>query len=152
MKRFQFPYERVMEWRDKLAEKERAELQRLHGTRSELEGALARLQATIGESRVRPESGNAIHATDLQQAALYMEALRSQQQAIGRKQQECQTAIVRQTGVCLVARRDHELLVRLRDRRLTTWETELNRETENSAADSWLAGHARSSVLDRCEE
>ena len=152
MKRFEFPFERVMEWRDKLAEKERVQLQRLHGTRSELQGALAHLQATIGECGVRPASGHDIHATDLQQAASYVQALRSQEQAVGRRQQECQTAIVRQTAVCVSTKRDHELLVRLRDRRFTAWETELNRETENTAADSWLAGRARSSALDRCEE
>ena len=152
MKRFQFPYERVMEWRDKLAEKERAELQRLHGTRSELEGALARLQATIGECGMRPESGHNVHAMELQHTARYVQALRTQQQAVGKERQNCQTAIVRQTAVCVKARRDHELLVRLRDRRFTAWTSELNRETENSAADSWLAGRSRSSTSGRFEE
>jgi hypothetical protein len=152
VKRFQFPFERLMDWRDKVAEQERVRLQRLHGTRSEFEAALARLQVNIGECEVRPASGHDLHATDLQQAASYVQALRRQQETVGRKKQECQTAIVRQTALCVSTKRDHELLVRLRDRRFTAWGIELNRETENSAADCWLAGRARSSSLRRCEE
>ena len=149
MKRFHFPFERVMEWRDRCADAERVKLQRLHEVRSELDDARSRLDATISASRVRPHAGNQTNGSDLQQIAHYVQALRVQELAVHAKQQECQTDIARQTAACISANRDHKLLVRLRERRLASWQIGLDRETEHDAAESWLCGRSRSGALSR---
>lgn len=146
MKRFQFPYERVMEWKDRHAELQRAELQRLHGVRSELAESRSRICVSIEAARTPPDEGDHTSGGDLQHLASYVRALRSQEQTVQTAQHECQTAIGRQTAVCVEADRAHELLVRLRNRKLAVWRNEYYRETEQTAADAWQAGRSRSEL------
>ena len=149
MRRFQFPFDRVMEWRDRRAESERLELQRLHTVRTSLASSRADIEAVVTSSRVVPTGSEVTSACDLQQLAAYLDGLRRQEQVLRAKEAECHQAVTRQTEVCVNANRDHKLLVKLRDRRLASWTSELDRETEHAAAESWLAGRARAGSLDK---
>ena len=143
MKRFQFPYERVMEWRDRRAELEAVELQRLHGIRSELAESLAQVGATIHAAITPPGQGHLTDGSDLQHAAAYVQSLRAREQTLATSHEECHAAIGKQLSVCVEADRDHELLRRLRDRKLALWRGEFYRDSEQSAADTWMAGRSR---------
>ena len=147
MKRFHFPLDRVMEWRDRRAESERMQLQRLHNLRASLASSRAELEAVVASNRVVPPGGDLTSACDLHQLAAYVEGMRRREQLLRVQEGECHQAVTRQTEICLNADRDHKLLVKLRDRRLASWTSELDRETEHAAAESWLAGRARSGAL-----
>lgn len=147
MKRFQFPFERVMEWRDRHAELQRAELQRLHGVRSELAESRTQIGVSIHDASTPPGEGGLTSGCDLQHLASYVQALRTQEQTLHAAQQECQTAIGSQTSACVEADRDYELLARLRDRKLATWKGEFHRESEQAAADNWMAGRSRAEAI-----
>lgn len=143
MKRFQFAFERVLEWRDLRAEMERTELQRLRDASTTLAGTRVRIQAEIDEAGSAARSGNLRNGSDFHRMAEYVQALRLQERNVRTKQNECQAAIVKQTDTCVTADRDHKLLVRLRERNLASWQAELAREAEHAATESWQAGRAR---------
>lgn len=143
MKRFQFAYERVLEWRDLRAEMERTELQRLRDVSTTLAGTQIRIQAEIEEAGFAGRSGDLRNGSDLHRMAEYVQALRLQERNVRTKQHECQSAIVKQTDTCVTADRDHKLLVRLRERNLACWQAEVDREAEDAATETWQAGRAR---------
>lgn len=145
MKRFQFAFERVLEWRDLCAEMERTELQRLRDVSTTLAGTQVRIQAEIDEVGSVARSGDLRNGSDLHRIAEYVQALRLQERNVRTRQNECHAAIVKQTDTCLTADRNHKLLVRLRERNLASWQAEVDREAEDAATETWQAGRARQS-------
>ena len=144
MKRFDFPYQRLMEWRDRLAEQERNKLEQLHAARNLLEKEREELAGNIASSQAAFASAAIRSAEDLRHLAAFVGALRTKEEIVRDRSVECQESISTQTKRCVEADRGHELLARLRNRQLSSWHQELDRETEKDAADSWLSGHARS--------
>jgi hypothetical protein len=149
LKRFVFPFERLMEWRERCAENERVKLQQLHGLRSNLAESRAQLDASILDASAPPEAGALAASADLQHLAGYVEALRLRERAVQTAQQDCHNAILTQTDSCLNADREHELLLRLRERKAAVWQHDFYRESEQTAADSWLAGRSRAGSSQR---
>jgi flagellar export protein FliJ len=143
VKKFQFPYQRVMEWRDRCAEQERHNLAQLHASRSRLERERESIEESIGRSHAAFASPTTSSAEDLRHLAAFVGALRTKEEAVKHHAAECQQHIEAQTRRCTEVSRDHELLVRLRARHATTWQAEFDKELEQGAADSWLSGRAR---------
>ena len=144
MKKFEFPYQRLMEWRDRLAEQERNKLEQLHAARNVLDREREKLADNIADSQAAFASAAISAAEDLRHLAAFVGALRSKEEIAKNRSFECQASINTQTQRCVEADRGHELLVRLRNRQMTSWHQELDREIEQGAADSWLSGRARS--------
>jgi flagellar export protein FliJ len=142
MKRFQFPFERVLEWRDRKAETERNKLEQLNATRAKIEQQQELLAETIGSSQQAFASVTS-SAEDLRHLAAFVGALRTKQEILLDQASECKDKIGAQTRRCVDADRDHQLLVRLRDRQKSAWQYELDRETEQCATESWLSARAR---------
>lgn len=143
VKKFSFPYESVMTWRDMCAERERSVLEKLHAVRSSLDKAQEQLQTQIEESFSDSASGASTSAEELRYRAMYVGSLQKRQKTISAQQATCGNQIQHQTGKCREADRDHELLIRLRKQSLNSWHYQANKETEELAAENWLATHGR---------
>lgn len=152
MKKFQFPYQKLMEWRDRQAEEERNKLEQLHASRHRLEREREALAADIGSSHAAFSSPTTSSAEDLRHLAAFVGALRTREQSAQIRTVECQQRIDVQLQRCVSADRNHELLARMRERQATSWQYEFDRETEQGATDSWLSGHARSLARASSEE
>lgn len=143
MKKFDFPFQRIMEWRDRVAEQERTNLETLHAARLRLEREREAVVEHVGHSHAAVASAAVTAAEDLRHLAAFVDAMRVKEQEIKHRAVQCQAHITAQTERCIEADRDHELLVRLRDRQMSAWQMELDRETEQGAAESWMSGRAR---------
>lgn len=139
MKRFVFRLESVLRWRRSLFEQEQ---NRLHALVAERDAILLRLKE-LEELRQRAEqalleapavTGSELAALEAYRRRLNLERARKQQELT-----DCEARIEAQRQRVLEAQRRVRLLERLRERRFSEWEAELNRELEALAAESYLA-------------
>jgi flagellar export protein FliJ len=139
VKRFVFRLESVLRWRRSLFEQEQ---NRLHALVAERDAILLRLKE-LEELRQRAEqalleapavTGSELAALEAYRRRLNLERARKQQELT-----DCEARIEAQRQRVLEAQRRVRLLERLRERRFSEWEAELNRELEALAAESYLA-------------
>lgn len=131
-----------MEWRDKCAEQEKNRLERLHAVRNDIASARDEIADSIGSSQAGL-AHEVSFSEDLRHLASFVGALRVRDGRLRQRSAECEVQIGAQTARCVEADRDHQLLVRLRERQLAAWRYEADRQDEQASADSWLSGHAR---------
>ena len=143
MKRFQFPLERVREWRGTQVDLEYAKLQKLFEQMRRLERTVAALETEVrsaeGELQAvaaarRPMTGRQLARLD--DFRLYA---KRQQQLLAARQDELRGRIAEQRGRLVEARRNFRLLERLKQQALEEWERDYYREMENLASELHLA-------------
>jgi hypothetical protein len=123
-------------------EVERAALQRLFGSLREIEGAEAALRADVAAAERRLQEETAAGAFDSSLLAGiegFRIWARRERLRLDAERQRTQQRIAAQRIRLSEARRDCELLERLKTKARAQWEYELNREMENLAADLYLA-------------
>jgi len=139
VKRFVFRLESVLRWRRSLFGQEH---NRLRALVAERDAILLRLKE-LEELRQRAEqalleapavTGSELAALEAYRRRLNLERARKQQELA-----DCEPRIEAQRQRVLEAQRRVRLLERLRERRFSEWEAELNRELEALAAESYLA-------------
>lgn len=139
MKRFQFPLDRVRQWREQQAAVEEIKLQRWY----------AQL-AALGEERSRVENersanersvlGQAsVEARELQALDAYRLHVRSRVGEIERRKAEVLREAEKQRQRLVEARRRAELLERLKIRMFDEWQAAADREEETLAGELYLA-------------
>ena len=144
MQRFRFPLEKVREWRGTQVELEEARLEKLLGERQQLEAALAQLDAgRVSEERavLRQTRVAAEQLAALDYYRIYVEERKRQTQA---QIDECGRSVAQQRTRLMEARRNFELLDRLKERRLAEWRLDFSREQEALAGELYLARWRRS--------
>jgi flagellar export protein FliJ len=143
LKKFQFPLDRVLDWRRIQGRLEEAKLEQLY---HQVRGIEAHQQALIQE---RAESENATVAapstTGLQLAALgkFRHFTTVQHGLLEQQRAECAKLAAAQVQVLTAKRREIRLLERLRERRLDRWTADLDREIGAQADEAYLARWAR---------
>jgi flagellar export protein FliJ len=143
VKKFSFSFERAMDWREKKAEQEQQELQRLNHMRTALEQRQDALKsAAVQASRSLAEASD-VSGADLRNTAAFLASLRTTAHDLQKLHAQCQSEIDTQTERCLKADRDHKLLTRLKDQRFAAWRYEYNRESEQAAAEAWQSARLR---------
>lgn len=139
MKKIHFPLDRVMDWRRTQARMEEAKLERLYG---EIRGLDAR-RAKLDVERTKAERAllAAPSVTGLQLAELdaFQRFSVAEQGRLERQQVECGQRIAAQIQVVAAKRRDVRLLERFKDERLKAWNSELGREIDAQADETYLA-------------
>ena len=141
MKKFRFPFERAMDWRDKAAEKEKRELERLHDVRRDLEQQQETVRTAIAVTASTNAGALAMGAEDVRLNALFVASLRTASHGLNREKNSCLSAIEKQADRCVAAERDYKLLARLRDKQLSEWTVLSHREADDAAAEIWLAAN-----------
>lgn len=143
MKKFRFTFQRAMEWRDRCAEQEKAELERLHAESAQIERSRLTLSSDIDLTSMHMASSSAMSAEELRQAAHFVRVLRAREKGLERQQWESGQRIKAQTQRCVDANRDHKLLEQLQQQQRSRWQYEVDRENEQLATENWLAAHSR---------
>jgi flagellar export protein FliJ len=84
-------------------------------------------------------SSAVVSGQDLSALAGFRQHIQARSREIAARRAEAQKQLEVQQKVMLEARRRCRLLERLRERRLSEWQTACNRETETLASESFLA-------------
>ncbi len=142
MKRFEFPLDKVRQWRHGQAEVEERKLQKLHTDlrtvdleREQIEGE----RESAEQIRLLPGVG----AQDLANLDTFRQYIRTEILANITKRTQCQVQVDEQRQKLMEARRQFELLDRLRQKALTEWKTAQDKEQEELAGELYLAKRRR---------
>lgn len=139
MKRFDFPLERVREWREKQVAVEEAKLERLFRELEAITAARAELEAEQARNEQMVVQSAGVTASDLQALDGFRRYVKAERARIENLRADCNKRIEEQRAAILEARRRYELLARLKQRSLRLWTAEMNRELEANAAEAYLA-------------
>ncbi len=139
MKRFEFRLERVRQWRQDRVDIELAALERLQNELATL--CRERDEAAASEARMRRDAlaRNPISAVELAQVDDYVPVLRRQLERLDDAIQRATRVNAEQTAKVAAARRDAKLLDILREKQLTEWTRQRDKEQEELAAELYLA-------------
>jgi hypothetical protein len=143
MKRFEFPLETVRRWRLERAGIEElklrqilAEKQKLAATKGQIQSEMAQtLWQVLGQPSLQP-----LEFESLDSFRLYA---RGRVRDLEDQERKCELRIVEQRTKVLEARRQFELLERLRQKAITEWRAAGNKEQEEMAAELFLAKSIR---------
>jgi flagellar export protein FliJ len=141
--RFQFRLQRVLEWREKQLELEDARFKQQVAAIASLEQARADLQSAGLQAEMQLRSSEAISGHDLSALAGFRRYIQTQSRDLDARRAEAQKNLEAQQKVMLEARRRCRLLERLKDRRLAEWQAACDRELDELASESFLAGWVR---------
>jgi len=138
MKRFHFPLDNVLRWRQTSLEQEQEKLQRLFVEDQRIGVAIekTRTDAVTAEQGIREQ--REMVSTDLQSLAAFRVHLEQKRQGLTRRRAQHALVIEKQRQAVLEAERRFQLLVKLRDRRVSEWQYEAGRETETFAQEAFL--------------
>jgi flagellar export protein FliJ len=146
MKSFQFPLQRVLDWR---VVRMRAEEERLASLQRKL-AALHHRETTLIAAELKAETGllrlPAIDGSDLRALAAFQLRLRRERVALKAERAQCEAHIAEQRQRLLNARRDCRALEKLKDKRKRIWASLLDREIEETAAEAFLSQWARTEL------
>ena len=139
MKKFAFPLDRVMDWRQAQARLEETKLENLHSERRAIDAREIALKEELAASERSLVA--AASATGFELAALdaFRQYTMAERVRIARVRADCSKRIAAQLKVVILKRRDVRLLEKLKERRLKAWEAELERDTARQADETYLA-------------
>ncbi len=139
MKRFDFPLERVMTWRETQAKLEEVKLKELRARARQLDQELASMeQARLGAGRTLRERGDAT-GQELALLDAFQRAADAELARLQRARGACLRAIDEQVWNVIQRRRDAMMLEKLRTKSLVNWSAALARETDREAEEAHLA-------------
>lgn len=143
MKKFAFPLERVLRWREQQAEVEEERLRALFSESARIRAGIADLEDKRAAAERALVSFSIADSGQLAALDAWRLHLRNEHARLEGCAESCARGIHRQQQAVLEARRRHRLLERLRERVWRTWQSECDREQEQIAADVHLAIHHR---------
>lgn len=139
MKRFNFPLERVRRWRGEQADLEAMKLERLFGELSALERQRAELLTDRTNAEALLKTRQPMAAEELSHLDSFRQYVQARCQSIEDLKQQQDDKIGKQREILMEARRQYELLDRLRKKNLSEWRADSNKEQEALAAEMFLA-------------
>lgn len=138
MKSFQFPLEKVLAFRKRQWEAEAALLESLIANRTHLESQRQRVQAAVDDAVKQISSSASVSSTSLAEFRFAQASSREAIRQLDRAITSLFVKITDQQRAFLHARRNYELVLRLREKRYTEWLRDVNRQEEADATESFL--------------
>lgn len=139
MKRFVFPPERVRRWRQEQLELQTAKLRQLCGQLAALGQEKARIENERAATALRILGQASVDAGELQALDAYRLHVRARIAEIERRQGQVSAQIEQQRARVIEARRQAELLERLKTKMFEEWQALARREEETLAGELYLA-------------
>ena len=139
MNAFQFPLQRVLDWRRTQLELEEVQLRRQRSVLVALEARQAQLAASGSDAERQIREWSPVAAGELEALGGFRLRVRDQQRDMAAARVECVQQLDRQEARMLDARRRLRLLERLKERRFSEWRAARDKELEELAAESYLA-------------
>lgn len=143
MKRFHFPLDRVRRWRAEQATLEELKLEQLVEHSAKLREEKRGIESARAHSEQQVLGQPSIEATELQSLDAYRLHTRNEIQEIEKRERQAGAAVQQQIQRVIEARRDAELIERLKRKALDEWQAASSREQENLAGELYLAKFAR---------
>lgn len=143
MKRFAFPLETVRRWRLERAGIEELKLRQILAERQKLAATKGQIQSEMAQTVQHVLGQPSIQALELESLDSFRLYGRGRIRDIENQERQCEARIVEQRNKVLEARRQSELLERLRQKALTEWRAAGNKEQEGMAAELFLAKSIR---------
>lgn len=143
MKKFAFPLERVLGWRQTQVRLAEAELARLRAGRAALDRERVELERAVELARRELADSGETTAAELGALEHYRRASASQVARLERAGRQQDESIAQQMREVLERTRQARLLERLRETRLAAWKASAAREIDQLAEESYLSRLAR---------
>ncbi|HTR34583.1 MAG TPA: hypothetical protein VMH80_01695 [Bryobacteraceae bacterium] len=143
MKRFEFSLERVRRWRSEQASLEELKLRQMIASRAQLEGARRQAEAQGRRAADQLLAKASLEASELHQLDAYRLHIHRLVTDLDNRARQCEAQIAKQRQRVIEARRQFELLDRLRTTALAEWRAASNKEQEDLAAELFLAKSRR---------
>ena len=143
MQAFRFPLGRALAWRRAQLELEENKLRQIVAAREEMALEKVRLDLVKDRAEQAVRDAPAVEAGDLWALAAYRQRLIAEGRALEARRQTCEQHLESQRQRVVEAQRGCRLLEKLLERRRAQWRQESDRELENLAAESYLAGWSR---------
>jgi flagellar export protein FliJ len=143
MKRFAFPLERVLKWREQQVESEELKLRVLNAELQAITTARQQMERDrIDSARALVGSG-AVTAGDLCALDSYRKSLSAGILKFEQRAQDCRARIAAQQAEVARAQRNRRMLERLKAKAAARWDVEAGRELETLASEAYLAKWGR---------
>ncbi len=139
MKTFQFPLEKVMEFRKSQWEAESAILASLLEQQQHFERQLGETAAAMDQAAKHLCRNASLSSEGVQHFAMAAESGRRALRRLRLTLDGVLAKVARQREVCIVAKRDYELVRKLREARWAAWCLEAEREQESLSTEAFLA-------------
>jgi len=136
---FRFRLEKVLEWRRTQLELEEANYRRHVAILAELDRRRAQLGRDQDAAERQVRAWNPVEGEDLEALEEFRGYIRRREVEMTIPRREAARRVEAQRTVMLEARRRLRLLERLRERRLSEWVAQRDKEIEATAAESFLA-------------
>ena len=143
MTAFRFRLEKVLTWRRTQLEMEDARFKQQIVAVADLDRTRAELEAAAIRSEVEVRKWSPLAGHDLAALSGFRLLVQDQEKQLATQRAEALQRLEAQQRVMLEARRRCRLIERLEQRRLAEWQSAADREVEQLAAESYLAGVVR---------
>jgi len=143
MKRFQFSLDRVRSWRAGKAAFEGLKLEQLRESLEALKMERRNIDVERSSSEWAVLGQPSIEASELQSLDVYRSHARTRIRDIENRERQMEAQVEQQRQRVIIARRDAELLERLKRKALDEWQAASGREQETLAAELYLAKRVR---------
>jgi hypothetical protein len=143
MKRFDFRLERVRRWRSEQSSLEDLKLQQLRAERQALSDAKEQVQNELAKTAQEVLAQPSMEALELESLDSYRLYVRGRVRDLENRERQWEAKIVEQRQRVIEARRQFELLDRLRQKALAEWHAAADKEQETLAAEMFLAKTVR---------
>src|SRR4051812_15010261 len=130
MKQFEFRLKSTMNWREQCLDREKSELTRLTGIKTQIVGSREALTSERDQLTSEASREGNTTAEDLHQMALFGRSIQNLERRLADEERKYTEQIESQRERTVQADRNHRLLVNLHDDRLRQWRSEMDRETE----------------------
>ena len=138
MKSFRFPLEKVLVFRKRQWEAEAAVLESLIANRAHLESERWRVEESMEEAGKRIASAAWVSGEKVAEFRLAHASSREAVRGIAAQLTSIHAKIAEQQRAFRHARRNYELVARLREKRYAEWLKDVNRQEEADATESYL--------------
>jgi hypothetical protein len=143
MKRFEFPLEPVRRWRLERTGIEELKLRQILAERHKLAAMKAQIQSELAQTVLQVLGQSSMQPLELQSLDSFRLYVRGRVRDLENQERQCEAKIVEQRNQVLEARRQFELLERLREKAVTEWQAAGDKEQEELAAELFLAKSIR---------
>ncbi len=139
MKKFSFPLDRVLNWRNTQTRLEEAALARLNIELQALDLRCAALDRSVVDAQGKLLGAAAATPQEIGALEHFRNSISAQVRYLLQSRRTLEQKIALQTQTVLDRRRDAQLLGQLRERQWKSWQASTNRELDQQAEESFLA-------------
>ncbi len=143
MKRFVFPLETVRRWRQERVALQELKLRQIIAEKQTLAAARRHIENEGAQTVQQVLGQSSVPSLELQSLDSFRLYVRGRIREFENQERRCEARIIEQRNQVLEARRQFELLDRLRQKALDEWRAAGNKEQEELAAELFLAKSIR---------